>query len=208
MSYKPSAFFCINSVWLLRAGTAFLISSSKWRIPGSKLCLTGTAWTQALSEAGDIMLLSLIQHSNPTVAAAGDAELPALFSAWWGKPTGRAGVVAASADGIALCLPLQAQSKTCLCNGNPHFAWDTKSSNWRNKLSQVTQGSVTPAESSPCPSTALGWWGAKFPLHCRVVPATGSQGGRLKGLAGRAQTDLQSQKCLAVALCRNTKYLR
>lgn len=96
MCYKPSAFLCINSVWLFRAGTAFLISSSKWRIPGSKLCLNGTAWAQALSEAGDIMFLSLIQHSNPTVAAVGDAELPALFSAWWGKPTGRAGVVATS----------------------------------------------------------------------------------------------------------------
>lgn len=83
MSYKPSAFLFMNSVWVFRAGTAFLISSSKRRIPGSQLCLSGTAWAQALSKAGAVMLLSLIQAQQPYLISSSattlDAELPALF---------------------------------------------------------------------------------------------------------------------------------
>lgn len=191
--FQAFSFFCINSVWVFWAGTAFLISSSKQRIPGSKLCLNGTAWAQALSKAGAIMLLSLIQAQQPHISSCRGCWAPSPFFSLVREAyrQGRCGgskwilVIFCSAHhcqpSAALGLPSSPKQKLLL-QWKSSFCLRQEKQQLQEQFSQVTQEAVTPAESSPCPSTALGYWGAKFPPQLQGGPSHKVTGWETEGV--------------------------
>lgn len=96
---------------------------------------------------------------------------PQAGQGWWQQ---------VSARGIPLCPPLPAQC----CPGaafqpKAKFAsameililLGTGEAAVQEQFSQVTQGAVRAAEFSPCPSRALGCWGAKFPPQLQGGPS-------------------------------------